>query len=523
MNPSGESLYNGIQLPATWPPTDLRVDDTSPMRVPYLEQPPAVIPIDGGRQLFVDDFLVAFTNFTRVHQHPARYTGNPIFMPTTPWEKNGDLPPCTVPKCGGIWYDERERLFKMWYMASYLGAMCYATSTDGLHWERPELDVVPGTNQILPPHLHPDSGTVWLTQDADGDDRYVFMMREPNPPGKGRFPGLMLRSADGIHWSDPIPTGDMDDRSTMFYNPFRRKWVQSIRHWQAPRYRCRRYWEADSFLASGDWATGQPPFWCGADQLDEAGDSAPQLYNLDAVAYESVLIGMHQILKGPPNPIGEAAGLPKLTELTFGSSRDGFHWHRPDRRAFIGAERRRGCWDYGYVESTGGVCVVVGDELWFYYSAYGGDTERTGPKVGSWHTNGTYANGALGLAKLRRDGFCAMRAGQTASLLRTRPLRFSGSRFFVNANTVGADLRVAVLDEAGEPIPGYGAADCLGFCGNSTCAELRWRDQDASLAALAGRPLRLQFECDRGDLYAFWVTDDPAGESGGYHAAGRVR
>ena len=52
----GELLYNGIRLPEEWPPR-LRIS-REPMPVPYLDKRPAVVPIDVGRQLFVDDFLV---------------------------------------------------------------------------------------------------------------------------------------------------------------------------------------------------------------------------------------------------------------------------------------------------------------------------------------------------------------------------------------------------------------------------------------------------------------------------------
>src|SRR5687768_14135881 len=52
----GETLYNGIRLPEAWPPTGMVVDSYEPMPVPYLVSPPQVIPIDVGRQLFVDDF-----------------------------------------------------------------------------------------------------------------------------------------------------------------------------------------------------------------------------------------------------------------------------------------------------------------------------------------------------------------------------------------------------------------------------------------------------------------------------------
>ena len=57
-----EVLYNGITLPKVWPPRDMEPDVHRPMPVPYLQSPPDVIPIDVGRQLFVDDFLIEYTD-----------------------------------------------------------------------------------------------------------------------------------------------------------------------------------------------------------------------------------------------------------------------------------------------------------------------------------------------------------------------------------------------------------------------------------------------------------------------------
>ncbi len=64
------TLDNGIVLPETWPPRDREVLSVEPMPVPYLATPPAVIPIDVGRQLFVDDFLIEETDLVRTF-HPA--------------------------------------------------------------------------------------------------------------------------------------------------------------------------------------------------------------------------------------------------------------------------------------------------------------------------------------------------------------------------------------------------------------------------------------------------------------------
>ena len=58
--PPPQILYNGITLGSPWPPR-CKYPDEHPVRPPYLADPPAVIPIDVGRQLFVDDFLIEQT------------------------------------------------------------------------------------------------------------------------------------------------------------------------------------------------------------------------------------------------------------------------------------------------------------------------------------------------------------------------------------------------------------------------------------------------------------------------------
>ncbi len=512
-----ETLYNGIVLPAAWPPRTESPLDTQPMRVPYLDHPPEVIPIDIGRQLLVDDFLVEETQFARHFCRPVKHPGNPVFFPQSPAECDASYPPTAIPKCGGVWYDARDRQFKMWYMAGYLGAMAYATSTDGLHWTRPLLDVVPGTNLVLPRTIHPDSGTAWIDEEtSDPSQRYKLLVREGNRQDRYFVPAHLFTSGDGVHWTRAGETADMDDRSTCFYNPFRKRWVQSIRTWIHPRGRARLYWEDADFVRSGQWQPGEPPFWTGADTMDVCGDARAQLYNLDAVAYESLMVGFFQILRGPPNQIGEARAEPKLTELVLATSRDGFHWHRPDRRPFIGARREPGSWEFGYVESTGGVCLVVGDELWFYYSAYAGEPTCPGEP---WQVSGMYGNGAVGLAKLRRDGFVAMQARFAGADLLTRPLTFTGRHLFVNAQTAGARLSVECRDRENHPIEPFTHSRCQAFMGNATAAEVRWQGAD-TLAALAGRPVRFHFRLDRGELYAFWVSPSERGESRGYRGAG---
>lgn len=511
------TLYNGIPASASWPPETGCADHLQPMRVPYLERPPAVIPIDVGRQLFVDDFLLERRSFARVFHAPVKHPANPVLFPCTLWESNDRLPSATLAKAGGVWHDPADGLFKMWYMASYLGSFCLATSRDGVHWERPDLDVVPGTNLVLPGHIHPDSGTVWLDLDCpDAGARFKLFLREPDPAPRPDANGLMMVSPDGIHWSEPRLTGHMGDRSTCFWNPFRKRWVMSVRDYHYPHHRCRRYSEAADFFESGRWDKVRDlPFWTGADSLDRAEYTSPELYNLDAVAYESLMVGFFQILSGPPNNVGEATGEPKLTKLYLATSRDGFHWSRENRTPFIEPRREPDSWEYGYAEPSGGLFLVVGEELWFYYSAYAGQRERRGP---DWHVNGMYGGGAMGLAKLRRDGFASLRGTFPGAFATTRPVVFSGCRLFVNALAVDP-LRVEVQDVAGNPIAPFTAENCIAYHGNAVKTEIRWRGAD-DLSALRRRPVRFVFRMDRGDLFAFWVSANAAGASGGYLAAG---
>src|SRR5690606_29941771 len=116
-------LYNGIRLPDVWPPTTENPADASPMRVPYLENPPEVIPINVGRQLFVDDFLIETTTLQRVFHRAKKYEGNPVFRPETPQELNEYHKNSAVTYLGqgGVFYDPAEEIFKMFYTAGWRG------------------------------------------------------------------------------------------------------------------------------------------------------------------------------------------------------------------------------------------------------------------------------------------------------------------------------------------------------------------------------------------------------------------
>lgn len=530
-NNQGELLYNGIRLPEIWPPRDTPSGhgnhrDRDPDPVPYLDSPPEVVLIDRGRQLFVDDFLVESSTLQRQFHQPTKYRDNPVLKPQTDLEKGPkNQLAATAPKSGGIWWDPQEKQFKMWYEAGWFGGIALVTSRDGLHWERPNLfppEEKAAPNEVTPADVKPDSWTVIRDEDTpDVSARYKLFVREPG--GSHTIGAKCFISPDGITWTGTSVSGGMGDRSTAFYNPFRKKWVFGIRSFFSGR--ARHYWEGTDFMKDNvwkwderdfwkgeGWEAGEPVVWAAADRLDKPDPQIGmpcQLYNLDAVAYESIMLGIFQIWRGPDND--HTFGTPKITELNFAYSRDGFHWSRPDRRASIPAGQAAGAWDRGYLQSIGSICVVMRDELWFYYGAFAGDETR--PK------DGMYANAATGVAMLRRDGFASMEADQKGGGLTTRPVQFSGKRLFVNARIPNGSLRVEVRDDEGNPIAPFTLANSIPFSGDSTLAELKWQGVE-DLSVLKDRPVRFHFELENGALFSFWVSKDESGRSDGYLAGG---
>jgi len=577
---AGERLYNGITLPSQWPP-EIRHYSREPMPVPYLKSLPEVVPVDLGRQLFVDDFLIEQTTLRRSFHEAELHPDNPVLKPDKPWEARGEEPrdpPAAMPFSDGIWYDPQDGLFKMWYYAGYgrASCTCYAKSRDGIHWEKPELDVVPGTNIVHPGSR--DSATVWLDLNEKDPQRRYKMMRRDNT--KKRH--AIHFSADGIHLGEPVVwAGEAGDRTTFFYNPFRSVWVFGLRgggyfkgyesaaeefdgkydeeSGSMRTVRFRRYREGRDFLATAqswpatvaDWLKAAqrrsaksivvenaqspvlssketdlqlridkpglldiPTMWVGADRLDPPRadiGAQPQLYNLDAVPYESVLLGLFSIWRGHTDDHPRRC---KINAICLGFSWDGFHWDRPSRKAFIGVSEDPRSWRYSNIQSAGGGCLVVGDKLYFYVS---GRNVRDVTRCKDEERETAYCS--TGLATLRRDGFASMDAGPRKGTLTTRPIRFAGKYLFVNVDAPNGELRVEVLDESGRVIDPYTRINCIAIRCDSTIKAVQWKGgQD--LSKLSDTPVRLRFHLGNGKLYSFWVSPDRSGASHGYVAAG---
>lgn len=480
-----------------------------------------------GRQLFVDDALIERHSCRRVF-HAATVRPEPVLRPETPLEMNGGECPAAAPFNDGVWYDPAGQRFCMYYQAGWFAGVAVAFSRDGLHWTRPVLDVVPGTNLVLPirKRHYRDGCMVWLDLQAEvPSERWKMFLYSRVAEGeqvRDQF-GELYVSADGIHWTFLRKTTPCGDNSSFFYNAVRNRWAFSVRR-GGMKGRFRTYVEAERFSEAGTWDRGRERLWCRADDMDlpdPAIDFEPQIYDVNAVGYESLLLGAVTVMYGPENPECAARGIPKTIDLQLAYSRNGLDWDRPCREAFIPCSRREGHWARAYIHAAGGLCCIMDDELYFYFTAFSGVSPKlSGNQTGSYITaNAMYAGASTGLATLRRDGFASMEAGEEEAELLTRLLRLPDRFFFVNVDAEGGSCRLELRDEQDRPIQGFTLSESVAAVSDSTRLRMVWKQQD-TLSALTGRPVKLLFRLQRCRVFSFWTSADASGHSGGFTAAG---
>ena len=191
--------------------------------------------IGGHKELFIDEAPIAARNNVRLTMNAPYQDHEPVFLPEAPWEYRIH-PYATVMREGDI--------FRLWYLAyewdppagvelpvtgtaedgarfweHTRGRLCYAESTDGVHWERPDLGLVPyrgsGDNNILGPAVHDpvrqagwNAGTVFVDPTAPPEQRYKLWSEiKVGAEGKSGLTGFC--SPDGLRWTpcgnNPLP------------------------------------------------------------------------------------------------------------------------------------------------------------------------------------------------------------------------------------------------------------------------------------------------------------------------------
>lgn len=491
----------------------------------------AVQNIDNGRQLFVDDQLIAEMKDVVRHWNAPVKAPTPVVRPTS--EKDGRIAGCTVATNGGLWWDPKIGRYRLWYETDWIGNLRYAESADGLRWTFPDLGQVKGTNRVFSDDreragVSLDSWSVW--PDYKAADPYARWCLFVSAPGAITSDTLFV-SPDGRRFEEVGLAGYSGDRTTCHFDAILDKWVLSLRDMRQPRGRCRRFHALDEFrpdaVPYGFGFEGRPrpgsampDVWSELDEIDYGPRGS--LYCFDAVPYESLMLGVMEVLHNTPrdNDDSECAGLPKQTSLRFAFSRDGRRYAAAPDAAIRPSGWGSGKWDTGYLSAVGGICTVQGDTLRFYYSALRGDATLRRARVGKQPMcrQGMYYNGAIGYATLRRDGFAGLVADGEGDVL-TRPVSFTGAHLFVNVECLTGEVSAEIVGTDGRPCPGFSFADCRGLkFADTTCRELVFKG--GTLSSLAGKAVQIRFRLHCATLYSFWVSPSPRGESRGFVAAG---
>jgi hypothetical protein len=452
--------------------------------------PARLRPMRAGTELFADDRNIARQEGVVRRIHAARKLDHPVLVADRPWERGSG-----IYLYGTTDYNPATGQFRMWYGRQY------ATSGDGVHWVKPALDVETfkgqPTNFVLPS----GSGAV-IVDDLEPDPakRYKALMAEPIKVGG--FSGY--HSADGIHWvrygADRILKVGSELGHVM-RDPATGKYIAYIRPYP-PRHLPKSVKEkrlgavvtSDDFVHWSKMTVVLTP-----DAVDDAWTTTPdqrtEFYAMNGFAYGRSYLGIvplfritrihDQISKGQSKFDGPMEG-----QLI--TSRDGLAWQRMQVRDPVipgGADFDQSIMNVAVAP------VIVGDEVWHYYTAINATHGAPIPPKRI----------TIGLAKWRLDGWVSLDAGADGGVVETTVIGDRTGHLEVNADASNGRLSVEVTNADGSVLPGYAAAECGSLDADRVRHGVRWTGH----AALpAGQPFKLRFNMRNTSLYSYTIVPD---------------
>ena len=396
--------------------------------------------------------------------------------------------------------------------------MCYAESSDGIHFRKPKLGLVEfqgstDNNIIL-------SQTTLSSVEADPGHAAIFKDDSPDCPEDARYKmiirsngekGLLaLKSPDGLRFTPMsdrvvISEGAFDSQNLAFWDPVRREYRAYFRGFNQK--------VRDILTAtSSDFVNWTDPVWC------EYPDAPREhLYTNQLRPYyraPHILVGFPMRYKDRGSteatwrlPGREAREHRSKVSQRYGTAvtdsllmtgRDRLHFKRWGEAFIRPGPARIDSWVYGDNSIAWGIVQTRSDRI--------GSPEELSIYVVEGYWMGRSLN--VRRYSLRMDGFVSVQAPLAGGEMVTRPLRFEGNRLRLNYSTSGSGgIWVELQDADGKPLEGFSQADADEVFGDQIEGVVTWKG-NRDVASLAGKPVRIRFVLKDADLYAFRFAAD---------------
>jgi hypothetical protein len=453
-----------------------------------LANPLAANPPSQKPTLLLDATLIERSENIRIAVgRPEKFSGNPLFGEDRPWEPRIDN------MYPNVAWDPEDHLFKCWYspflveVEDWMGStatrmrwlyrqsgLCYATSRDGIRWEKPPLTVLPyqgKPSNILLRNVH-GVGVFRDEREARAERRFKqFFVSEKD----GRRTTVAVGfSPDGVHWSAPTELANFtlaaDTHNNALWAPTLNRYVAFTRDWDRANPGEIKAVRLVARTESADfehWTEPKVVLRGLADHL--------QVYALPVFYHAGLYLGLPTIFNLREDRVH--------VELAW--SKDTITWHRVDAGTpFIPNGEKKGAYDWGCVYPAA-TPIIAPDGVKLYYS--GSD----GPHYGE-------RSGCLALATLRPDGFAAATPVDPTrdGTIVTVPVTFHpGDELRLTADTEPAgQVQVALLDRDGREL-----ARSAPMTGSFTARPVVWAVTPPKVAS----EVRLKFTLSRARLYSY--------------------
>lgn len=449
----------------------------------------------GQSELFVDTERIADLDGVWQVTHPAQKRNEPVLEPELPWERD------RVYIYGNVHRDPDSGLFRMWYNTT---GLCYAESEDGIHWRKPSLGLheYEGSkeNNIVLPGV--GNTTVFVDENAEDPEQKYKMLSGNRDNYEGAY------SADGIHWTmyndggKLIPYGSElvtvnRDPETGEYLAFIRTRPPQLAPDRIKTVRTCALTTSRDFL---NWT--EPVETIVADEFDKQWilndkEQAGEFYGWSGFRSGSQYLGFLTVFRvtgliRAPRPSSQSAWDGPI-DVQLISSRDGRTWHRTKDRSPVVPNGPHD-YDAGTILDIANNPIVVGDELWLYYTAI--NTTHGGTRPPKRIT--------IALATWPLDRLASLRAGWAEGIVTTKPMTAESGPLWVNADAEGGRMVVEVLDADGQPIPGFTAEDCTVIDTDSLEHRVTWSGGDV---IDLDDPFALRFRFQHADLFAYRIGE----------------